>query len=151
MSDESAPTPPPIDDPSASSQTPPPVNPGGFTGLPVPGQGKLSEKDDKTFGLLAHLLGVFTSAVGPLVIWLVKREESPFVDDQGKEALNFQITVAMGYAAAVIANFLPVVGCLAALLFPVIWVAGLIFAILGTVEANKGNAYRYPFAARFIN
>ena len=61
------------------------------------GQGKLSEKDDRTFGMLAHLLGAFTSFVGPLVIWMIKKEESPFVDDQGKEALNFQITIGLGY------------------------------------------------------
>ncbi|MCB1087765.1 MAG: DUF4870 domain-containing protein [Verrucomicrobiae bacterium] len=122
-----------------------------LSGLPVPGQGKLSDKDDKTFGMLAHLLGALTSFVGPLVIWLIKKEESPFVSDQGREALNFQLTLLIGYVAAIILSFVPFVGCVTALLFPAIGIVGLIFGILGCLEANKGTAYRYPFAIRMIS
>jgi len=107
------------------------------------GQGEMSEKDDKTFGMLAHLLGAFTSFVGPLVIWMIKKEESPFVDDQGKEALNFQITVLIGFVGLMV---IPFAGCLS----PVIWIAGLVFSILGCLKANEGIAYRYPFALRLI-
>ncbi|MCB1077178.1 MAG: DUF4870 domain-containing protein [Verrucomicrobiae bacterium] len=124
---------------------------GALSGLPVPGQGKLSDKDDKTFGMLAHLLGALTSFVGPLVIWLIKKEESPFVSDQGREALNFQLTLLIGYVAAIILSFVPFVGCVTALLFPAIGIVGLIFGILGCLEANKGTAYRYPFAIRMIS
>lgn len=161
MSDESAPTPPPMDDASFSSPTPPPppeaigASGGGAGsapgGLPGPGQGKLSDKDDKLFGMLAHLLGALTSFVGPLVIWLIKKEESPFVDDQGREALNFQITVLIGFVVSFVLSFLPFVGCVTMLLFPAIGIASLIFGILGCVEANKGTAYRYPFALRLIS
>jgi uncharacterized Tic20 family protein len=147
MSDESAPTPPPMDDPSIpSSDTPPPMDPGGLTGLPIPGQGKLTEKDDRTFGMLAHLLGIFTGFVGPLIIWIVKKDESPFVDDQGKEALNFQIAMTIGIVISYfgIAIF---VGCLT---FPALLILNLILAIMGTVKANEGVAYRYPVNLRFI-
>ena len=139
------------DDPSFSTQTPPPMDSRALSGLPVPGQGKLSDKDDKTFGMLAHLLGALTSFVGPLVIWLIKKEESPFVSDQGREALNFQLTLLIGYVAAIILSFVPFVGCVTALLFPAIGIVGLIFGILGCLEANKGTAYRYPFAIRMIS
>ncbi len=117
----------------------------------VLGKGKMSENDEKTMGMLAHILGGVTCFLGPLIIWLIKKDESPFVDDQGKEALNFQISVLIAYVAAGIIGVIPVVGCLSALLIPAIGIAALIFAILGGLEANKGIIYRYPFALRLIS
>ncbi len=114
------------------------------------GKGKMSEKDDKTFGMLAHLLGGLTSFVGPMVIWLIKKDESPFVEDQGKEALNFQITVLIALVASMILSAVPFLGCVAMLLSPAIGVAGLVFAILACLKANEGTAYRYPYALRLI-
>ena len=52
-------------------------------------------KDARMWAMLCHLLGLFTCFIGPLIIWLIKKDEDPFIDDQGKEALNFQITVAI--------------------------------------------------------
>ena len=160
MPDEPDSTPPPMDDdntapsednavPTESQETPPPMEeaaPVSSDGLPVPGQGSLSEKDDKTFGMLAHLLGIFTGFVGPLVIWLIKKDESPFVDDQGKEALNFQIWMTIG---AIISYFLMAVliGCIT---LPAIIVMVLVFGIMGTMKANEGVAYRYPVNIRII-
>lgn len=115
------------------------------------GQGSLAENDEKTMGMLAHILGAVTCILGPLIIWLIKREESPFVNDQGKEALNFQITVLIGYVAAGIVAVIPAVGCVSALLYPAIGIASLVLGILGGLEANKGKAYRYPFALRLIS
>lgn len=146
MSDEPAPAPPPMDDNNASTPSPPPMDSGAPTGLPVPGQGKLSEKDDKTFGMLAHLLGIFTGFAGPLIIWLVKKEESPFVDDQGKEALNFQIVMTIGIIVSYFATVV-IVGCIT---LPALIIINLIFAIKGTMKANEGIAYRYPFNIRII-
>ena len=160
MPDEPDSTPPPMDDdntaptednavPTESQETPPPMAdpaPVSPDGLPVPGQGSLSEKDDKTFGMLAHLLGIFTGFVGPLVIWLIKKDESPFVDDQGKEALNFQIWMTIG---AIISYFLMalLIGCIT---LPAIVVMVLVFGIMGTMKANEGVAYRYPVNIRII-
>ncbi len=114
------------------------------------GKGKLSVKDDKTFGMLVHLLGVFTAFVGPLVIWMIKREDSPFVEDQGKEALNFQITIGIGYLLAMVLSAIPFVACLTALLFPALWVCGVVFSILACLKANEGELYRYPYTLRLI-
>ena len=144
MSDDSAPTPPPMDDDSFASAPPPPLIDAG--GLPVPGLGKLSEKDDRTFGMLAHLLGLFTFFVGPLVIWLVKKDESPFVDDQGKEALNFQICMTIGIVVSYFA-FMLFIGCLT---LPALLIANLVLSIMATVKANEGVVYRYPFNIRLI-
>ena len=138
----------PQDDLAASTQDPVPPAPG--VGPVAIGQGKLSESDDKTFGMLAHLLGPLTSFIGPLIIWLIKREESPFVDDQGKESLNFQITIAIGIAVVFFLSMIPIIQCVAILLFPALGVIDLIFGILGCVEANKGNLYRYPFNIRIV-
>lgn len=102
-------------------------------------------------GMLSHILGAVTSFLGPLIIWLIKKDESPFVDDQGKEALNFQITVLIGYVVAGVLSFVPFVGCLTMILFPALGITSLIFGILGGLEANKGVAYRYPFALRLIS
>lgn len=129
-----------------------PVVPQGSapTGGITLGQGKLAENDEKTMSMLAHILGGVTSVVGPLLIWILKKEESPFVDDQGKEATNFQITMLIGYVAATILGVFTG-GCLSVILYPAVGIVSLIFAILGGLEANKGVAYRYPFALRLIS
>ena len=57
----------------------------------------MSESDERLWAMLAHLGGIVLGFVAPLVVWLVYRERSAFLDDQGKEALNFQIAVTIGY------------------------------------------------------
>lgn len=165
MSDQD--TPPPMDSPSSGNDAPPPVGPGspGLGGLPTApppvggvglGQGKLQVADEKTMGMLAHILGGVTNFLGPLIIWLIKKDESPFVNDQGKEALNFQITVAIGYVVLAILGFVASMvfaplGCITSLLSFALFVVGLVFAIRGGLDANKGTVYRYPFALRLIS
>jgi len=148
-------TPPPMDDadPSASAAPPPDdSSPDTSWNGPVAiGQGKLTESEDKTFGMLAHLLGALTSFIGPLIIWLIKKDESPFVNDQGKEALNFQITIGIGYLSSFIVGMIPIVQLITCLIVPTVAVISLVFGILGCVEANKGKAYRYPFSLRLVN
>lgn len=104
-------------------------------------------KDARTFAMLCHLLGVISSIVGPLIIWLLKREEHAFVDDQGKEALNWQITVAIGYVLSVALSWLL---CIGALLGMAVTVVNVVFCIMGALKANEGVAYRYPVCLRFI-
>jgi hypothetical protein len=140
--------PPPIQPSAAPSSFPTAAPPIGNIGL---GQGKLQESDEKMMGLLAHVLGGVTCIIGPLIIWILKKDESPFVNDQGKEALNFQITILIAFVVAGILSFIPFIGCLAALLFPALGVASLVFGILGGIEANKGVVYRYPFSLRLIS
>ena len=108
-------------------------------------------KDERTMGMLCHLSALVTGFIGPLIIWLIKKEESAFVDDQGKESLNFQITFAIAGVAIFITGFIPVVnlvtGCVA---FPIIMIAWLVLVIMATIEANKGVKYRYPVCLRLI-
>jgi uncharacterized protein len=102
--------------------------------------------DDRLWATLAHLsilLGL-TTVVGPLVIWLIKKDTSPFVDDQAKEALNFQLT-------CLIASLVTAASCVLAPLAIVAIVGGIVYGVFAGIEANKGNTYRYPYTFRMIH
>lgn len=102
--------------------------------------------DEKTLALLCHVLTVFTWIIGPLIIYLLKKDESPFVAEHAKESLNFQITIGLGYIVSII-----LVLILIGILF--LWALGLInlvLVIVAAVRAGEGKAYRYPFSLRFI-
>ncbi|MGQ0530076.1 MAG: DUF4870 domain-containing protein [Panacagrimonas sp.] len=103
-------------------------------------------KDECNLAMLAHLLGIFTSFVGALIVWLVKKDDSAFVAQEGAEALNFQITIALGW---IIAMMLTVI-LIGALLYPVLLIVNLVFCILAAVSASKGVGYRYPFTLRLV-
>ncbi len=118
----------------------------GQTGAPPAGAGTEVSKDARTFAMLCHLLGLITSFWAPLIIWLIKKDSDKFIDDQGKEALNFQITVIIGLAIAFVTSFI-IIGFV---LFPIIGICDLIFCIMGTVKANNGQLYRYPVNIRLI-
>ena len=71
---------------TADNEGMPPAGESGSSGL---------SKDEKNLGMLCHLIGIIFPVIGPLVIWLIKKDEMAFVDYNGKEALNFQITIAI--------------------------------------------------------
>ncbi|PIQ36597.1 MAG: orotate phosphoribosyltransferase [Lysobacterales bacterium CG17_big_fil_post_rev_8_21_14_2_50_64_11] len=108
--------------------------------------------------MLCHLaaLSAFFSGIGlvlgPLIVWLIKRDEMPFVNDQGKEALNFNITVFIVSAALWIISIVTLgLGLLIAVpLWIVIALIWLIVTIVAAIKANDGEYYRYPFALRLI-
>lgn len=114
--------------------------------------------DDRTMAMLAHLLGIFTGFLGPLIIWLVKKDQSAFVNDHGKEVINFHITLLLTvfviFPALLLVAFIPVFGCLTFLLFYpgvfAICIGSLIFHIMGAIKANEGAPYRYPLNLRLI-
>ena len=115
------------------------------------------EKQWAMFAHLSALLGIFTGGlgaiVGPLVIWLIKKDTMPFVDDQGKEALNFNITVAIAMAALLIvgtALMFILIGILFYFVAMLLGVAWLVFVIIGTIKANEGVTYRYPLTLRLV-
>jgi uncharacterized Tic20 family protein len=109
----------------------------------TPPEGKeplMPTSDERLWATLAHLSILVISIVGPLIIWLIKKEESRFVEDQAKEALNFQISF-------VIVFLISSVTCLGPL---VVLVGGIIFGILAAMESNRGVYYRYQFTFRLI-
>ena len=109
-------------------------------------------KDERTWGMLCHLIafsGVvipFGSLIGPLVIWLIKKDEMPFVDDQGKESLNFQITMLIAVIIGVLLTFV-LIGIPFLIVLTIYW---LVVVIMAAVKANDGVAYRYPYVIRFL-
>jgi uncharacterized Tic20 family protein len=104
------------------------------------------KKDDMNMAMLAHLLAIFTGFLGPLVIWLVKKDDSPYVDRHGKEALNFQLTVLLAFIASGFLSFL----CIGLVLLPVVWVVDIIFCIIAAVKASRGEEYSYPLCLRLV-
>ena len=104
------------------------------------------QKKDTNIALLSHLLGILTGFLGPLIIWLIKKDDFKFVDDQGKEALNFQISVAM-YALICIPLFFIFIGIF---LFVALGIFNLVMIVIASIESNKGNAYRYPLCIRLV-
>jgi uncharacterized protein len=126
-------------DPNVLPPNPPPPKP-------------FSQNDERMWAMLAHLSSLaglvipLGNIVGPLIIWQVKKNESSFIDDQGKESLNFQITMLI---AGLIAALLCLV-LIGFLLLPIVAIFWLVMTIIGGVNANNGVTYRYPFALRLV-
>jgi uncharacterized protein len=132
--------------PSQPQATPPqPEQASPEPAQPAPEIAAVSQ-DSKNMGMLCHLLGIFTGFLGPLILWLIKKDDDKFVDSQGKEALNFQITVIF----AVIASYILMIVFIGILLLPATFICNLIFCIMGSVAASKGQNYKYPVCIRLI-
>lgn len=127
---------------SESPQGSSPLNyatPGAYSG-PAP------TKDEQNMALLIFLLCILTGFIGPLIIWLIKKDGSQFLNDQGKECLNWCITFVIAYVICILLMFV-VIGIF---LIPVVLLVHLIFNIMGIIASTKGKAYRYPFALRLL-
>lgn len=113
----------------------------------------LTKEQEGIWGMAAHmsaLIGVLFApgiVVGPLIVWLMKRNDSEFIDTNAKEALNFQLTVL---AATFILAMLSAISGIFLILAMAVGIAGLGFAIFGGLQAKKGINYVYPFAIRLI-
>jgi len=102
--------------------------------------------DEKTMSMIAHAGGIFFGFLPALIVYLTKGNESPFVKSESAEALNFQITLFIGYTVASVL----VVLLIGLLLLPAIWIAGTIFMVMAAIANNNGNAYKYPVNLRLI-
>lgn len=99
--------------------------------------------DEKTMAVLSHILTLVAPILAPLIIYLVKKNESKFVEWHARESLNFQITVAI----IIIILFITIIGILIA------WIVGiisLVLVIIATIRASEGKLYKYPFSFRLI-
>ncbi len=136
MTQNSQPTPEHVQGPTNV----PPVGPAGQ-------EGREANHDARLWAMLCHLaaFATFLPAVpgigivlGPLIVWLIKKNEFPFVDEQGKEAVNFQLTML------IIALALTVT-CIGILLLPVVAIVDVVLVIVAAIKANDGYHYRYPY------
>ena len=107
-----------------------------------------ASKDARTMALLAHILGIFTSFVVPLIIWLIKKDDDEFIANQAKEAINFHITVIIAYFAITIIGIVNM--SIGFILYPVLGIGVLVLGIIAGLKANDGIAYRYPCTIRLI-
>lgn len=112
------------------------------------------QQEERTWAALCHaaafatfVLPSFGSIIGPLVVWLIKKDVSPFVNDQGKEALNFQISCFIYFLIAGILCFI-LIGIPLLIALAVFW---LIEVIVASVNASNGVAHRYPLTIRFVS
>lgn len=129
------------------STTPPPPPPSNMPPPPpTPGQQPMSESDARLWAMLAHLSGIVIAIIGPLIIMLVFGPRNAFVKNQATEALNFQITLAIGVVVSIVLTFV-IIG---AILLPIVIIVGLIFMIIAGVKAYGGVEYRYPFNIRLV-
>ena len=120
--------------------------------------------EERQWAMFAHLAalvgGILTAGwaaslgcvLGPLVIWMMKKETMPFVDDQGKEALNFNITVGIVFLALTVLSVVTLgIGLIIAIpAWIVIGIAWLVLSIIAAMKANEGVPYRYPFTLRLV-
>ena len=112
-----------------------------------------TDPDQCLWGMFTHLSALsgfiipFGNLIGPFLVWQIKKNTMPFVEDQGKEALNFQITVTIAAIIAWVLMFL----LIGFVLLPLVGLVALVFIILAGLKANSGEAYRYPFALRLIS
>ena len=116
------------------------------------GAGGAVSQDAKKWATICHisaLLGLFGGVgfiVGPLVVWLIKRNDDPFIDEQGTEAVNFQITMVIAFLICIPLLFI-LIGLPLMLL---VGAVDIIFAIIAAMKANDGVHYRYPLSIRMI-
>lgn len=139
----------------------PPVS--GDTNLPAPPPPVRSAQGmtENTWAMIVHLSALvgflipFGNVLGPLVIWVIKKDELPEVDRHGKEALNYHISISIYLAVAWAITLVLTLVFIGILLVPVVAIANIIlmalFPVLAGVKANEGGWYDYPMTIRFIN
>jgi uncharacterized Tic20 family protein len=102
--------------------------------------------DDRLLAMLIYVTSFFTTIIGPIIIWMLKRDESVFIDFHGKEYLNFVISYFVyGIVAAI--SMIILIGFILA---PVVGLAAFIFTIVAAIKAYNGEMYRIPFIFRII-
>jgi uncharacterized Tic20 family protein len=127
-----------------SETNPDSVSTPNTTGVPT--------QDERTWGMLAHLAAFLFficplgNVIGPLIVWLVKRDQLAFVEDQGKEALNFNISVTLAAVVCGVLVFL-LIGILLGVALFIFWLS---MTIVAGIKAGEGVRYRYPFTLRLV-
>jgi len=123
------------------STTPPPQPP-----TPPVGQQPMSDSDARLWAMLGQLSGIILGFIGPLIVMLVFGPRNEFVKKESTEALNFQITVLIGY----VVSFVLMLVVIGIFLFLAVWILSIVFCVIAAMKNNQGVAYRYPINIRFV-
>ena len=119
------------------------------------GEAKELDRDARMWAMFCHLAGVggllpivpvLGSIIAPLIIWQIKKDDFKFVDEQGKEALNFQISILIYALVAGLLCFI----CAGFALLPAVYILDVVLLIIAAIKANDGQHYKYPLTIRFI-
>ena len=113
------------------------------------------DKDAKMWAMFCHLAGlagfvvpiIISGIIAPLIIWQIKKDDHPFIDENGKEAVNFQISISI---YCLISALLIPVFCIGAILLTAVGIFDLVVLIIAAVKANNGESYKYPLCIRFV-
>jgi len=112
------------------------------------------EKQARTWGMFCHLaafagliLPSFGQIIGPLVVWLIKKDEYPFVDAQGKKSLNFQISMTIYGVVAFLLCFI----LIGLFLLPALAIVDIICVIIASVKTSNGEEFNYPLSIKFFH
>ena len=123
------------------------VEPGAAGSTP-----RISENEARNWAMLCHLSALsmyftgFGSIIGPLIVWSIKKDDHPLIDDQGKESLNFEISVLIYTLVLAVPSF-----CLFFVPLLVLAAFHVVMIIVASIRANQGEAYRYPLTIRLIS
>ncbi len=124
-------------------------------GAEQPRADKETNKDACMWAMFCHLAGlgsflpiapILGGIIAPLIIWQIKKDNFVFVDEQGKEAVNFQISIVIYAIGAALLCF----ACIGFFLLPAVYIFDVVFLLIAAVKANNGEHYRYPLTIRFI-
>lgn len=107
----------------------------------------LPSSDEKNIATVTHLGGTVFSFIPALVVWILKKDDSAYLNDQAKEALNFQITMLIAQFVAGILVWV----LIGFILIPILWLANVVLCIIAAISTSKGETYRYPLCLRLIN
>ena len=121
---------------------------------------EMADKDARMWAMLCHLTALSGYAIplgniiGPLVIWLIKKDEHPLIDENGKESINFQISATIYILVGSVVTFVLVFIIIGFFLIPVLILASLavlVLTIIASIKAYKGEPFKYPLTIRFIS
>ena len=114
--------------------------------------GTRPDKDARTWGMLCHLMALsgciipLGNLLGPIIIWAIKKDDAPFINDQGKEAINFQITVTIMAVIAIILSLIAI----GFLLLVALMLYSVVMVVVAAIKSYDGESYRYPFTIRLL-
>ena len=108
--------------------------------------------EDRNLAMLTHLSGIIFGFIVPLIVWLVNKENAAksYLTTEAKEALNFQLTILIGYVICWFLTMTIILAVIGGPLWLILWIVNLVFCIVAAMAVNSKGSYRYPFALRLI-
>lgn len=117
-----------------------------MTTPPPPAPQPVSASDEKTWSILSHVGGIILGFVGPLIVFLIYKDRSAVIRAHAVGALNFQLTLLIGW----VLGYVLLIVLIGGLILAAVGIVSIIFGIMAAIAANEGRPYKYPFAIAFV-